>query len=341
MAEAAAPPVPALGHAPGGLPARDMGQQFCRFHKTIHAHFHCDHCKKSFCDLCVNTKQEGDHLSHTCRACGQECVPLAMKKAKVVKQGFFSSLPGAFIYPFRGSGIFVIIIATVFFGLLNWFSPKMIYGIIPVITGWHTIALFILKFLVIGYLFSFMQNIIQATAVGESELPDMPSMADFASDIIFPALEFLGLVVFCFGPALLALIVGYFQAQPLAILVAIPLALIGGFYFPMAFLAVTVLNSILAVNPLFILPSIFRIFGAYAAAAILLIGVYAFRYLGGLKMDAIFSQAFTTESMTELLLMAGLRAVWGLLSFYLMIVGIRILGLVYFHKKHTLGWLNR
>jgi hypothetical protein len=217
----------------------------------------------------------------------------------------------------------------------------MLYGIIPIIKGWHTIALLILKFLVVGYLFSFMQNIIQATAVGESELPDMPSMADFASDIIFPALEFLGLFVFCFGPALLALYVGFFQPQPIALLTAIPLALIGGFYFPMAFLAVTVLNSILAVNPLFILPSIFRIFGAYASAAILLMGFYAFRYIGGVTMDLMFARAFTTESMSELLLMAGLRAMWGLLSFYLMIVGIRILGLLYFHKKHTLGWLSR
>jgi hypothetical protein len=99
VAEAAPLAVSAPTPAHGGLAPRDMGVQFCRFHKTIHAHFHCDHCKKSFCDLCVNTKQDGDHLSHTCRSCGNECVPLLLKKPKAKgKRGFFSSLPGAFIY---------------------------------------------------------------------------------------------------------------------------------------------------------------------------------------------------------------------------------------------------
>jgi hypothetical protein len=325
VAEAAPVPVPVAGPAHGGIPARDMGVQFCRFHKTIHAHFHCDHCKKSFCDLCVNARQDGDHLSHSCRSCGNECVPLLLKKPKATsKKGFFSSLPGALIYPLKGMGIVILIFSGIIFAMLERFANPFGFGILVIIAAF-------------GYLFSYSQNIIHATAAEEKDMPDMPGF----DDLFGGCMRLLTCMGISFGLPLILLIANWQNDAGIPGIVLLGLVVLGGLYFPMCFLAVAMKDTVAAANPLFVIPSMLKIPLEYLVAAVFFLAVLGMWLLG--KFIA-FGMGFFTDStrdMTVLFLLIGFRVFWTFASVYLLTVSMRVLGLLYLTKKHSLGWFPR
>ena len=128
-----------------------VGQAFCKFHQKTPARFLCNHCQKYFCDLCVTTRNVGGVAGKYCRACGAECVPVQLNVRRGAGgKGFYARLPGAFIYPFRGVGVLILICATIAFSALNFIG-----------------GIWIIVFY--GFLFLFMQNIIHTTASDENE----------------------------------------------------------------------------------------------------------------------------------------------------------------------------
>ncbi|HEX5221652.1 MAG TPA: FHA domain-containing protein [Verrucomicrobiae bacterium] len=95
--------------------AIDGGNNVCKSHQKTPARFLCNRCKKYFCDLCVTTRAGGKY----CRTCGSSLTPLRVQAARpVAERGFYSRLPGAFIYPFRGFGAVILVFATIAF--LRW-----------------------------------------------------------------------------------------------------------------------------------------------------------------------------------------------------------------------------
>jgi len=68
--------------------------------------------------------------------------------------------------------------------------------------------------------------------------------------------------------------------------------------------------------------------------------VFIARAAGDVVLKLVFPKELLTHSASQLLLMFGLNAIWAFISFYLLTVGIRILGLLYVTRKGTLGWLN-
>ena len=112
------PPAPATAAEvpPPLAPAIDLSAAatHCKFHPKSLARWFCSKCKKSFCDLCVNAH----HNKRTCRACAVECVPMEVEVTETAETGFMASLPGAFIYPLRGTGILVLIFSALLFSAL-------------------------------------------------------------------------------------------------------------------------------------------------------------------------------------------------------------------------------
>lgn len=319
------PPLPTGATATGGLEARDMGVQFCRFHKTIHAHFHCDHCQKSFCDLCVNTRQDGDALVRSCRTCGAECVPLVVKKPKAVaKQGFFSSLPGALIYPLKGTGILIIVFSAIIFAALEHLANPFGFGILFIIAA-------------LGYLFSYSQNVIHATAAEEKDMPEMPGF----DDLFGGCMRLLTCVGLSFGLPLILLIANVQNDLGVPNLVLLGLAFLGCFYFPMCFLAVAMKDTVAAANPLFVLPSILKVPLEYIVAAGFFLVVISMWGLGKLIAMGAGFVTTSTRDMNTFFLLIGFRVFWTFASVYLLTVSMRVLGLLYVSKKSTLGWFPR
>ena len=305
-----------------------VGSAFCKFHPKTPARFLCDRCQKYFCDLCVTTRNVGDVAGKFCRACGTECIPVQVNITRGTgEKGFYALLPGAFIYPFRGGGVFVLIIATIVFTALNFVGSGSIYG-------FFGILVLLFKMAVVGYLFSFLQTIVHATASGDDEMPGLPS----GDDVFGAFFELAGAVAISFGLAIglaVAKMVFDVGVPAAALVVAI---LFGCLYFPMAFLAVAMKDSVLAANPLVVVPSILKVPLEYLVTVILLMVVYGFRALGDFTMGLMFFAGLTSKSMSVFLGMAAARAFWAFVSLYLLTVMMRALGLLYVTRKHKLGW---
>jgi hypothetical protein len=308
---------PESGEAPPA-PASEAGNAVCKTHPKTPARFLCGRCQKYFCDLCVNTRAGAKY----CRSCGQALTPLKVRVAQpVTEKGFFARLPEAAIYPFKGSGLLVLGAAAFIFSLFN------------ALPGWLFIFYFVFAFVGIGYLFSFMQNIIHATAAGEDELPDLPGF-----DGVFAAcFRFIGVSLLCYAPPIAMEVANAFGAEiPAGIIIAAKV--LGCFYFPMALLAVAMMDSVLSANPFVVIPAILKVPGEYVVAAILLTAIYALVDLGDEYASRMGRTVLSTKRMDRLFTSFGIRALWSFASIYLIAVNMRILGLLYVTRKQKLGW---
>ena len=315
-----APPIPpALVVAPGVA----TGSHNCKHHPKSPGRFLCNQCHNHFCELCVTTRTLGGVQRKFCRHCGVECVPVQVQVTRPVQKGFFSSVPGVFIYPFRGGGILILLAATLVFAALERF--RGIFSIVITVTA-------------IGYLFSFMQTIIHSTVAGETEMPSLPGL----DDVLGGCFRLLGCVLVSFGLAIGLACLAFFSEEASA---GVTIGLIaatafGSFYFPMALLAVAMKDSVGAANPLVVVPAIFRVPLEYLVTVILLGVAFGIRVLGGFVLTLFASDTYSTHSMSHLLLSLGLSAFWSFFVVYLLAVNMRTLGLLYLTKKERFGWFS-
>ena len=86
------------------------------------------------------------------------------------------------------------------------------------------------------------------------------------------------------------------------------------------------------------MPSILKVPIEYIITVILVAGVFGIRWLGSAVSSGLVGPSLFTTSMSTMFLLFGLRAVWALISVYLLTVTMRILGVLYVTKKHKLGW---
>jgi hypothetical protein len=235
-------------------------------------------------------------------------------------KGFFGRIPGALIYPFRGSGLLILIASTLVFAVLGFMSA----GLLSILA----------RIVALGYLFSFMQNIIHATANEEEHMPDLPGF----DDVFGGAFRLAATVVLSFFLAI-GLLVLKFSSEisvPAGALAAS--ILFGCLYFPMAFLAVAMKDTVAAANPLVVVQAILKAPAQYLVAALAVMGVYGVRQLGDLTMVFLQQEGYSTKSINVLLLTLGIRVFWSFAGIYLLTVSMRILGLLYVTNKEKFGW---
>jgi hypothetical protein len=316
---------PAAGEIP--LPPRlsSPAVAFCKSHPRSRARFACPKCGCGFCELCVSTRQAGGRARKFCRACGVECAPLGAPPARVVPQdqSFVGQLAGAFSYPFKGDGVILLAGGTIFYAILNAASFFAMFG------GFFGMAaILMLTVFGAGYLLAYLRRILTCSAIGNEEMPAWPDVSELMDDILAPFLQLLGTVLACFLPALaLWLFAGH--DHPWAGPARAVAVIYGCICFPMAFLAVSVLDSVAAANPLLVIPSILRIPLQYLLTVLLLGGVLALRWAG----DAFLQRLLPIPFLVGIVL--------GFVSLYLLTVEMRILGLLYLINKDRLGWFNR
>ena len=109
----------------------------------------------------------------------------------------------------------------------------------------------------------------------------------------------------------------------------IPLALLGAGYFPMAVLAVAMSDSVLAVNPLVVVPAILKVPLEYLVVLMVAGTAVAARLAGTLVLPAIL----------PVMVVPGLIGTF--LALYLATVLMRLLGLMYCANRDKLGWFKR
>jgi hypothetical protein len=318
VTETEAPPPPAAAAA-----RFFSGKGNCKFHPKTPARYHCGKCHLFYCDLCITVRTIGEEQRKFCRKCGTELMNVQVAGREAPKS-FFKRVPGVFAYPFKGSGLFVLIVCTIVISALEFVSR----GLFAIFT----------KMACYGYMFAFMQNIIHSTASEDEEMPSWPSMDDLGGGFT----KFAACVVISFGVPLGLIVYAFFQEEEAtpSLSLLIPLMGLGCLYFPMALLAVAMKDTPLAANPLVVLPAILKAPLEYLIAVILMGIVVGMRLGGQFVLEMIFGQSLTTHSMGELFGMFGARSLWQFVAVYLLAVNMRILGLLYVAKKDRLGWFE-
>jgi hypothetical protein len=327
-----APPV-VPGHAtaisvtptgPPVVPTTATGSGKCKFHPKTAGRYFCSKCRLFFCELCITARSTSTGPPKKfCRQCGTEVAPVKVQIERTDKINFFSRLPGTFVYPALGSGIFVLIVCTIV-----TFALGFIGG------GWISFTATVAYY---GYLFSFMQNIIHSTTSGDTEMPGWPSFDDLGGCF----LRFAAAAAISFGVPITLFIMGLFSEEPgMASTLLIPSWIFGAVYFPMALLAVAMKDTPLAVNPLVVLPAIFKAPLEYLVTVILMGIILALYNSGDPLIHAIFPRGLTTHNMAKMFGYLGAKSFWFFFQLYLLAVNMRILGLLYISKKRKFGWFE-
>jgi hypothetical protein len=301
------------------------GPAHCKGHPRSLAHYLCPKCHGNFCELCVNIRSMGGQGKYFCRACAAECstmAPLA-RTNDAENLTFTGQAFEAFKYPLNGDGLMLIAVGTFFFLVLD--GAKALARFVP-LYGWAGLGG--LTIFGVGYLTVYLRLNLSATALGEDKMPDWPEM----SGIVSAFFELVGTVTFCFAPAIgltiYAAVHGSDGDTAWLGWATTALILLGCVYFPLAFTAVAMYDSITAVNPLLIIPSIAKVLREYVLAVVLLAVILILRWLLKNYLATILPVPLLPTILSSLL------------GLYLLIVEMRILGLLYRNKKYELGWFT-
>ncbi len=307
---------------PAGIPVA-VHTGVCRQHSQAAAQWCCVKCGSAFCTACVRTTRVGGRFFRACPTCGGSCVSVAeyTRLTAPAPTNFFALWRSAFSYPVKTDGMILLGCGTAVFGFLdgaNWvlFTVIKHLGILGV-SFWF--AYFLCVVMSVGYLFAFMQNIVQASSLGDEKMPNWPEISGFWDDLVIPFFRFAVIWFLCLGPGIAMLFV-----SPMA---SVPLLLLGLFCLPMAILTVCLADSIGGLNPIVIFSGI----GKVPLPYLTICGI--FLVIIGLM-----------HGSQKLLDMTGIHMLPTVINAFISLYGItvemRLLGLLYYTNKSKLAWFE-
>jgi hypothetical protein len=324
------PPVPSGSPGPLAPAAPPVGASApvaaagCKLHPRITARYACPQCRYNFCELCVSTRPSGAVTRKYCRTCGTECVAVQVAPAPgpAREPTFVSKLAGAFGYPFKGDGLALLGAGAVLYWLISAMRYVAAYATIIGAAAVGILALF-----GTAYLIAYLRSILTSSAGGQDKMPDWPDASDLPGEILAPCFQLAGTVAVCFLPAI-AVAYSVPPSSPWAETARVASLVFGCAYFPMAYLGVSIFDSVAALNPLLVMPSIFKIPWAYLLTTVL---------MGGVLL--VHRAADSLPEQVPIPVLPGL--VGRFFGLYLLTVMMRMLGLLYRANRQRLGWFER
>lgn len=304
-----APPLP--------VPSPENGTT-CPQHPGTPAPWRCVACGQLACAACVKVLRAGVQEFRSCPHCGGTCVKAEggeLLRARGTGD-FFRLLPGAFAYPLKKEARFLLACLSGFFillGVLQFLASAFLAGLL---FG----AYWLLAIISGGYLFAYMQSIVQSSGNGAEKLPDLPEVSEFWSDIFLPFVRLAVIWPLCVAPGFLVMVL----VNPLA---GLPLLLLGVFCMPMALLTVAMADSLRGLNPLIILSGIAKAPLPYLAIC----GVFLLL----MAAPAALQVASFFTGLWFLPVFLGVP-----LSIYSLTVEMRLLGLLYLTHQEKFAWFE-
>ena len=214
------------------------------------------------------------------------------------------------IYPLKGPGRWLLFGGTLSIWLISVLSFIPCLGLV-------------LGFFIGIYVLALFRSIISSTADGEDHLPNWPDSTDIFSEIFRPSFMLLVPIAICFLPA--SSYNMYSSAQDP--IIHWSLLGLGWLYLPMALLAVTLYDSILAMNPILVVRSILRIPMDYMMVVAVL-GVVV-----------VLSHLLDTHVLDKVPMIDGLMD--GFMFIFEGAMLMRAIGLLYRMNEQELGWFYR
>jgi pSer/pThr/pTyr-binding forkhead associated (FHA) protein len=302
-------PAPVRASSPPPVPAQPVANG-CVNHPSVAAIAECKKCGIKACAECTKKQKVGRKIMHFCPSCGKACTDLReVAKQEAIDatrtKTFGTAIKRSLVYPFRGNGIIILGCGTLFFGVLDLFP-----------FGFFALVIFVIVW---GYMFAFMQRIVVTSAAGEDDPPEFPEVSDIVSDILMPFCQLvITLLVSCGVPIFIWVKMGSLPGQ-----FAMLLSMI---YFPMALLGVAMSDSFTALNPVFVLSSVMKVFKQYLVTCFVFAGLIFFY---GYVQNAVAESDIPFIPLYFLF--------WFVFLVFLMI-GMRILGMLYYLNRQKLGW---
>ncbi|WP_339908407.1 hypothetical protein [Symmachiella dynata] len=218
------------------------------------------------------------------------------------------------------------------FTLLGWgigFAFVAIMMSIPIPSLVANIARLFVLLIAAGYFFHFLSEVVRVAAGGDVELPETSS----GEDVLQDAVTWCGAIVLGLSPWWGFHLLRWWFAWETPAEVGEILLLVGAFYSPMALLAATLFNSVLAANPLYVFGAIFKLPRQYLTCCLLSASVLVVYFLLG----AVIMSMLGPDSLLMILFVHTISA---LLLLYVSIVVMHQLGTVYYKNRAKIGWFR-
>lgn len=296
----------------------------CHQHPQAAAKWCCLKCGTPFCSACVNTTRVGGEFFRACTKCGGSCVSVAEYKRLMTPAptNFFALWREAFSYPVKKDGTILLVCGTVVFSFLSGARWVLFTGVksMGFLGASFWVTFFLCVVMSVGYLFAFMQNIIQSSARGDPAMPDWPEISAFWDDLVVPFFQFTCIWCLCLGPGIAAMLF----VSPLA---GVPLLVLGLFCLPMALLTVAMADTILGFNPI----TIFSGIGKMPLPYLTICGIFLviIGLVHGLQMFLVWTDVPIVPTVVSTFI-----------SLYGITVEMRLLGLLYYTNQAKLAWFD-
>jgi len=297
----------------------------CAQHPQAAAKWCCLKCGTAFCTACVKTTRVGGDFFRACPKCGGSCVGVAEYRRLMTPAptNFFAVWRGAFSYPFKKDGAILLGCGTVVFSFLSGARWVLFTGVKSMgflgASFWATFFLCVV--MSVGYLFAFMQSLIQSSARGDETMPDWPEISAFWDDLVVPFFQFTCIWCLCLGPGIAVMLL---LQQPLA---GLPLLFLGLFCLPMAILTVAMADTIAGFNPLTIFSGIGKVPLPYLAVCGIFLVIIALMH--GLERILVWTDIPILPTVISTAI-----------GLYGVAVEMRLLGLLYYTNKAKLAWFE-
>jgi len=301
---------------PAGIPVA-VNSDVCEQHPQAAAKWCCVKCGGAFCTACVKTTRVGGQFFRACPKCGGSCVSVAefTRLMTPAPTNFFALWREAFSYPLKTDGAILLVCGTIVFSFLD--GGRVVLSHFK-FAGTLGVAYWLCLVMGVGYLFAFMQNIVQASSQGEKKMPDWPEISGFWDDLVIPFFRFGVIWFLCLGPGIAVMLF----VSPMA---GVPFLLLGLFCLPMAILTVCLADSITGLNPIIIFSGIGKAPLPYLTICGIFLVVIALMHGSRMLLELTGIPVLPTVIST-------------FISLYGITVEMRLLGLLYFTNKSKLAW---
>ncbi len=338
---------------------------FCKNHPHEKATRQCRPCSEEFCNACAKMVEGNPR----CPDCGGQINALLPEDQGLPPRGIFQDVADALLFPFRGSGLLMMLFGSVLVFVCN-------FG------GWKSLLFSY------AFMYTFGIKICNTSALGRETPPDWPGLGDITNAFYYfvawfvsqlPAIAYLILIAgmsvssYVTGspddeatPDEVRAMMGGGAQQPLGnheesqkqalereerearikaaaeqrlkaakvrlaakLIPFYVLALLGNLYLPMALLALILYRNYTVLNPLFIASSALKCGTGYLGAVLTFIAADVVRMIPGLC-----GQALGEIGMLVVPLLAAP------LFLYLLMVSMRALGVMYYYNQRKLGWFT-
>jgi hypothetical protein len=292
----------------------------CVNHPQVASRFSCSQCRRFFCETCMGTSQDASTSQAVCPACGAACVPLtaAVGPAEAEPIRWLSAWWGAWRYPASTEGIVILAAGAILLWLIE--GASFLAGFVPLF-GW-LVGVF-LSLLCAAMTFSFVKSVIYETAMGSDRVPDWPDVSDLHEDFLTPLWQLFSVWVVGMPIAVLWMVREILPDWPSWVWVSV--GVWSAVYLPMSLLSLSLFNTVGALDPRVVLPSLVRVGPLYWVCVLWLLALAAFATGIMLLWERILPAFF-----------AGLFQYFALL--YALLWAARVLGLLYRFRKDQLGW---